>query len=78
MTAILCELEDPRVSLGGAAAVKFNDHELPRVSVQRADNATDSYLVNAEPMDGDPCYVYGLQRKSQEVELCDLSPSCEG
>lgn len=44
----------------------FSDRELVRVKVQLWDGSTDSYLVNTESMGGSPCYVYGLQVKSQE------------
>jgi hypothetical protein len=51
---------------GTELADGFSDRELVRVKVKLWDGSADSYLVNTESMGGSPCYVYGLQVKSQE------------
>ncbi|MFO0632088.1 MAG: hypothetical protein U0168_04480 [Nannocystaceae bacterium] len=56
--------------LGAVALLDgFSDRELLRVSLTNDDGDGDSYLVNTESLGGDPCLVYGLQLRSQQVDL---------
>lgn len=52
----------------------FSDRELVRISIRRKTQwkpAKDSYLVNTESMGGSPCFVYGLQMKSEAIDLTE-------
>lgn len=62
---------------GGAVSLEkteradgFSDRELVRVRFGKG-TTHDSYLVNTESMGGAPCYVYGLQLKSEEMSLLE-------
>lgn len=54
----------------GAVALEsaHSDRAFVRVAITRADES-DSYIVSTETLGGDPCLVYGLQLKSQEIDL---------
>jgi hypothetical protein len=55
----------------------YSDAELIRITFQR-NGVTDSYLVSTESMGGSPCFVYGLQLKSQQIDLEDQGESPMG
>lgn len=63
-----------------------SDSEMVRVSIRRKTQwkaTRDSYLVSTESLGGSPCWVYGLQVKSEAIDMTDdgkvlaSSPSAE-
>jgi hypothetical protein len=50
-----------------------SDREIVRVPITRGEE-TDSWLVTAETLGGDPCLVYGLQLFSQQIDLGTANP----
>jgi hypothetical protein len=60
------------VTIDGAEHVAaHSDREIVRVLIRNFMGGKDSYFVNTESLGGAPCLVYGLQVKSQEIELLD-------
>jgi hypothetical protein len=60
------------VTIGKHALMNaYSDHELFEVTITRDGNASDWYVVNAEAMEHNQCLMYGLQLKSEGVDLRD-------
>ncbi|MBX7079394.1 MAG: hypothetical protein K1X88_09430 [Nannocystaceae bacterium] len=69
ITAV-ADVDGQSPALGAVELVDgFSDRELLRVSLTDDDGDADSYLVNTESLGGDPCLVYGLQLRSQQIDL---------
>jgi hypothetical protein len=68
----LTKVNGDSITIGESELVAaHSDHELVRVNFTDGQGRPDSYLVNTESMGGDPCLVYGLQLRSEEMDLTD-------
>lgn len=75
------QLNGARASVSRSDLVDgFSDRETARISIKRQSQwqKKDSYLVSTESMGGSPCYVYGLQVKSQEIDMTDDGAKISG
>lgn len=62
-------VNEKKATIGSARLLDaFSDREVLRVRIKRG-TKSDAYVVSTETLGGDPCLVYGLQLRSEQIDL---------